>query len=299
MQLWFIELAASSSGAMTEATGEANPRIALPLLLPAFVQGVVIAGAGVVLFFAPTTGHDIWGWELTPFNARFLGAIYLAALVPFSTLAAVRRWVPARLVMPMDLLFMSVVLLVSLAYVDRFEWERPVTWAWFFIFVSVPIYSAAFLWRLRGLWNVEPAGSHRPSKRRRRGFVGVALLLGGYGVGLVLAPETFTGFWPWPIDGFHGRVYSAIFLSLALATALVARAESPLELATLGLTCVVLGALEPIGLVAVDTDVDKVDWSSSGTWVWVAMFAALLAYGLALVGSSLRQQGAVPYAAPA
>jgi hypothetical protein len=299
VQLWAIELAASSSGATTEATGEANPRIALTVLLPAFLQGAVIAGAGVVLFFAPTTGHDIWGWELTPFNTRFLGAIYLAALVPFSALAAVRRWIPARLVMPMDLLFMSVVLVVSVAYVDRFDWERPVTWAWFFIFVSVPVYAAAFLWRFRGLWSDDPAGSHRPSEPMRLGLGFAAMLLAGYGIGLVVAPESFTGFWPWPIDSFHGRVYSAIFLSLALATALVARAASSLELATLGLTCVALGALEPIGLVTVDADVDKVEWASSETWVWIAMFAALLAYGLALVGASLRRQSADAYAARA
>ena len=64
----------------TTSTEQANPRIAIPLLVPAMAQGLVIAGAGVVLVFAPTLSHDIWGWELTPFNTRFLGAIYLAAL---------------------------------------------------------------------------------------------------------------------------------------------------------------------------------------------------------------------------
>ena len=299
VRLWVIESGDSTSGATTVQNGQANPRIAVALLLPAFVQGAVIAGAGVVLFFAPTTGHDIWGWELTPFNTRFLGAIYLAALVDFVALAVVRRWIPARLVIPMDFLFMSVILVVSVAYVGRFDWEQPVTWAWFFIFVSVPIYAAAFLWRFRGLWRVVPSVSERPSERARLGLVAVALLLAGYGVGLVIAPETFTGFWPWPIDGFHARVYSAIFLSLALASALLTRTWSPLELSTLGLTCVALGVLEPVGLLVVDADVDKVAWSSSGTWAWIAIFAALCAYGLVLVGASLRQESAVPRAAPA
>ena len=299
MQLWAIELAGSSSEAARDVTGQANPRIALVLLVPAFVQGLVIAGAGVVLFFAPTTGRDIWGWDLTPFNTRFLGAIYLAALVDFVALAVARRWIPARLVLPMDLLFMSVVLLVSLAYVDRFKWERPVTWAWFFIFVSVPIYAAAFLWRFRSLWSADRAPGQRPSRRARLMLAVAALLLAGYGVGLVIAPETVTGFWPWPIDGFHGRVYSAIFLSLALACVLVARASSSLELATLGVTCAVLGALEPLGLLVVDADVDKVDWAAPGTWAWIAMFGALLVFGLALAGASLRRENAVPRAVTA
>jgi hypothetical protein len=259
----------------------------------------VIAGAGVVLFFAPTLGHHIWGWELTPFNTRFLGAIYLAALVDFVALTVVRRWALARLVMPMDLLFMSVILVVSLAYVGRFKWERPVTWAWFAIFVSVPIYAAYFLWRFRRFWGVAPPVSHRQSTLVRLGLIAAALPLAGYGVGLLTAPGTMTAFWPWSIDAFHGRVYSAIFLTLALAAAIVSRAPTPINLGTLGLTCVALGALEPIGLLVVDADVDKVNWSGSGTWGWIAIFAAMLAYGVVLSGLSLRQENPVPSAATA
>lgn len=275
-----------------------NTRIPTALLLPAIAQGVVIAGAGIVLFFAPTTGHDIWGWEITPFNTRFLGAIYLAALVDFAALGVVRRWSIAGLVMPMDLLFMSVILIVSLAYADHFIWDRPVTWAWFTIFVSVPLYAAFFLWRFRGLWGVAAEGPS-PSARVRAGLVGAAIPLAAYGVALLAAPGRSTRFWPWPIDGFHGRVYSAIFLSLALASVIVSRAPAPVRLATLGLTCVALGAPEPIGLLVVDAEVDKVDWSRFGTWAWLSMFAAILAYGLVLGAASLRAEHAVPSAAPA
>lgn len=280
----------------TEPSGQANPRISIPLLIPALVQGAVIAGAGVVLFFAPTTGNDIWGWELSPFNTRFLGAIYLAAFVDFAALAVVRRWVPARVVMPMDLLFMSVVLVVSLVYVDRFKWEQPVTWAWFAIFISVPVYAAYFLWRFRAM--LRAAATHPPATLRLV-LIGAAVPLAGYGLGLLAAPGTFTGFWPWPIDGFHGRIYSAIFLTLALAAAILWRTASSLELALLGLTCAVLGALEPIGLVVVDVDVDKVDWSTSGTWAWIAMFGVICAYGVGLSAASLRREYALTSPTPA
>jgi hypothetical protein len=268
--------------------------IPVRLLVPAIAQGVVIAGAGIVLFLAPTTGHDIWGWELTPFNTRFLGAIYLTALVDFVALAAVRRWIPVRLVMAMDLLFTSIILVVSLAYVDRFEWERPVTWAWFAIFAFVPVYAAWFLWRLRPLWRVAPGA---PRGFLRTVLAGAAVALAGYGAGLLAAPATVTSFWPWPIDAFQGRIYSAIFLTLALASVIAARAVARIELVTLGLTCVTLGVLEPIGLLVVDADVDKVDWSSAGTWAWMAIFAAILMYGLVLSGAGLRQESAIPRAA--
>jgi hypothetical protein len=253
--------------------------VPLPLLVPWLVQGLVIGGAGAVLFFAPDTGHDIWGWELTPFNTRFLGAIYLAALVPFLAFALVRRWTFARLVVPMDLLFMSVVLAVSLAYADRFKWERPVTWAWFLIFVSVPVYTAYLVVRLR---TIRPAAPEPPRSNVRLGLRAATIPLAGYGIGLLVAPATVTSFWPWAIDGFHGRVYSAIFVTLALAAVIAARGSSPVDLATLALTLVVLGALQPIGIAVVDAGVDKVDWSAAGTWIWIAMFAAMVVVGIAL-----------------
>jgi hypothetical protein len=257
--------------------------VPVPLLVPWLVQGLVIGGAGAVLFFAPTTGHDIWGWELTPFNTRFLGAIYLAALVPFLVFALVRRWTFARLVVPMDLLFMSVVLAVSLAYVDRFKWERPTTWAWFLIFVSVPLYTAYLVVRLR---TIRPAAPEPPRPSVRIVLRAASIPLAGYGIGLLVAPATVTSFWPWPVDGFHGRVYSAIFVTLALAAVIAARGSSSVDLATLALTLIALGALQPIGLAVVDASVDKVDWSAAGTWIWIAMFAAMVALGVALAATS-------------
>jgi hypothetical protein len=66
-----------------------------------------------------------------------------------------------------------------------------------------------------------PAGAEHP---RADSVGGAGLPLAGYGVGLLASPATVTGFWPWPIDAFQCRIYSAIFLTLALASALAARA---------------------------------------------------------------------------
>lgn len=271
-------------------------RIPFGRLAPLAAQGIVIALAGAVLFFAPTLGHDLWGWELRPFNTRFLGAIYLAALVPFVTLLVVRCWQTAQLVLPMDCVFMSIVLCVSLAYSDRFMSDRPVTWAWFTIFVSVPLYTGYVLWRYRE--SLRPV-VQRPPPGVRTGLRAAALPLGSYGLAMLAAPEAVTGFWPWRIDGFHGRVYSAIFVSLALGALISARGAGRIELRTLGLTCVALGSLQPIGLVVVDADVDKVNWLAAGTLAWLAMFAALLAYGLALAGLTLQRTHPAANAAPA
>jgi hypothetical protein len=254
------------------------------------VEAGVLAGAGIVLFFAPGLAHDIWGWELTPFNTRFLAAVYFASLVAVAALILVRRLAPARLVVPMVFVFTAVVLVVSLVYVRHFIWERPVTWAWFLIFVAVPADAAYFLWTLRRA----RAPVSRPVMRPMRlGLLAVAVPCVAYGIGLLAAPGTMTSFWPWPIDSFHGRLYSAVFFTLAVGAVVVALGASPVELVTLGLTWAVLGVFQPIGLLVVDADTNRVEWSRAGTWGWLAIFFATFLIGAALTAAGLRRSAGV------
>ena len=73
--------------------------------------------------------------------------------------------------------------------------------------------------------------------------------LGLYGLGLLVAPETFASFWPRPIDAFHGRMYSVAFLTPALGAVLLWRAAAPVESLTMGLTQGTGGFIPMIGLV--------------------------------------------------
>ena len=273
----------------------ANPRVPAHLLLSMIVEAGVLAGAGIVLFFAPGPAHDIWGWELTPFNTRFLAAVYFASLVAVAALILVRRSAPARLVVPMVFVFTAVVLVVSLVYVSDFTWERPVTWAWFLIFVSVPADAAYFLWKSR---RAHVPVSRPVARRVRLGLLAVAAAGAGYGIGLLSAPGTMTSFWPWPIDAFHGRLYSAVFFTLAVGAAVVARGAAPVELATLGFTWAVLGVAQPIGLLVVDADTNRVDWTRAGTWGWIAIFLATLLIGVALTAAGRRRSARGARVAP-
>jgi hypothetical protein len=110
----------------------------------------------------------------------------------------------------------------------------------------------------------------------------MATAYGAYGIALLVAPETFTDFWPWEVDAFHGRLYSAIFITVAVATLAISRVASSIEVLLVGLTFLAGGVFTILGLVIVDGSEDTVDWSALGTWVWIGVFALLLAGGLAL-----------------
>ena len=259
-----------------------DPRLPAPLLWISVAECAVLAGAAALLFLAPTTARDIWPWLLTPFNTRFLGALYLASLANIVPLLVVRRRVPARVVTAMLLVFSTIVFFTSIGHPHQFRWSEPSAYAWFFLFVSVPTAAAYYTWYL---WTRVPLPA--PSRSRLRPWLlAAAVPLGGYGFALLFAPNTAADFWPWPLDEFHARVYSGIFLTLAVGAAIVARAGFAAERRTLGATGAVMGAFAIVALGVVDADVHKVDWTTAGTVAWLAMFGAMALGGAALAVSA-------------
>jgi hypothetical protein len=262
---------------------ESNP--ALPSLFRTVttVEGFVLAIAGFYPFFFPHRALGDWPWLSGPFNMRFIGAVYLTSLVAVIVVLAVPRWAPGRVALPMLVVFTNLVLLLSLIYIGRFEFDRGGTWAWFVLYVVIPV-SATYYWlRFRRL---PPADPTPVPPAWRSYLLAAAVVLGLYGLGLLIAPNGLTDFWPWPIDDLHGRLYSAIFITLAVAALEVSRVAAPVELLLVGLTQFTLGFFSILGLVLADVSENTVQWSALGTWVWVGGFAVLLVAGAALVAQS-------------
>jgi len=271
---------------------DANP--VLPSLFRAVttVEGFVLAIAGFYPFFFPHRALGDWPWVSGPFNMRFIGAVYLTSLVAVIVVLAVPRWAPGRVALPMLVVFTNLILLLSIVYIDRFDFGRGGTWAWFLLYIAIPVSATYYWWRFRRL---PPADPTPVPPAWRSYFLAAAIVLGLYGIGLLIAPRTLTDFWPWPIDDLHGRLYSAIFLTLGVAALTVSRVAAPVELLIVGLTQLTLGFFSILGLVLADVSENTVDWSALGTWVWIGAFAVLLVAGAALVA----QSRASPRTAPA
>jgi hypothetical protein len=276
---------------MTPNATSDNPRIPRLFRGVTWAEFAVLAVFGLLLYAAPETAADVWPWDLTPFNTRFLGAIYVGAVVAVGTLGLVGRWAPARLVVWMVLAFTTVALVVTLASPSRFDNHWYSTVVWFLIYGSIPVVSAFFLWSRRG----EPVGGGAPTTGPLRSLLlAQAVVLGGYGVALLAAPEAASGFWPWDLDAFHGRLYSALFFASAAGSLVASRVAAVSELVALSGTLLLLGALEVAGLALVDASVDRVDWTAAGTWIWVGGFAVLAAAGGWLALSAARRAGSRP-----
>lgn len=257
------------------------------LLAMTWVEAGVLLLTGFGLFVTPAALDDLWPWKLSPFNARFLGAIYLAALAAIATLLWRPRWVPARLLAPMILTFTAVVFAVSVATADRFRGGNAawMTVAWFTLYLVLPLNAGWHVWRYRsrGLWGGLALTGLWSGYLRA-----MALVFGTYGLAMLLTGNAATGFWPWPIDDFHARIYSAMFLTGAVGGWTLAAGGTAVEVVMVGLLQATLGALSVVGLIVVDRSANRVEWGDGGTWLWVGWFGATAVAGVALAIRGIR-----------
>lgn len=265
---------------------ETNPKISSLLRFLTFVEVVVLFVAGFGLFFAPKLVEQLWPWKLLPFNARFLGAVYAASCVAAIMQTAYARWSPARLVTPMIFIFTAIIITLSFVYLELFDFQRWEVWVWFFLYIIIPVNAAYHLWLYR---NLPPADSTPLTNSARMIFMTQTVILGLYGLALIFIPNIAKMIWSWEIDNFHAQLYSVTFLTPAVGAYVLTKGATRLEWQTLGLAQTVLGLFPIIGVIVVDTSVKRVHWSDIGTWVWFALFTAMLIAGLWMMGEARKK----------
>lgn len=277
-----------------------NPKVPPFLQFVTSFECLVVVSTALVLFFLPDLGQLIWAWSAPPFNSRFVGAIYWAALAPLLIFAITGRWVPGRLVLWMIFVFTTSIMFAMLIHSANFEWDRPATWGFWFLYIFLPINSAVHLYLLR---NLSLADVHPTPTAWRYGLIAAAIILGLYGFGLLFTPDSVTAFWPWPVDSFHGRIYAATFLTPAVGAWLIRDKGAPSEYFTLGLTLTILGVTSIIGLFLASASVpvnSQVDLAALGTWGYLLMniVCGLFGGGLMILGyTSVAQASAQATAA--
>jgi hypothetical protein len=264
---------------------ETNPAISPLLRFLTLVEVIVLFLAGVVMFILPKIAVPFWPWELLPFNARFLGAVYSAACIAAIMQTFSGRWSPARLVTPMIFLFTFIIIVLSFIHIDVFDFSRWEVWVWFLLYIVLPINAAYHLWLYR---NLPPSDPTPPSLAGRVILFVQMVILGLYGLILLVAPSFAKGIWSWTIDDFHAQVYSVTFITPAIGAYILMKGGSKNEWLTMGLTQFILGFFPILGVILVDMSVKRVVWSAAGTWIWFAMFAAITLVSLWMLGKSRR-----------
>ena len=156
-------------------SNEDNPPITPFLRSFTLVETLVLVFAGFGLFLFPKATLSIWPWQMAPFNTRFLGAIYLGAMVPVGLMFFLGRWSPTRPVLRAIFTFTFIVLIVSLLTSRQFDFKFLPTWGWFALYLSLPISAGYHLWLYRSMptshLNPVPGNSGRYSPTLRPGHL--------------------------------------------------------------------------------------------------------------------------------
>lgn len=270
-------------------TSSNNPLIPTFLRFVSAVECSVVFSAAVLLFFFPAAARDLWAWDIPPYNARFVGSIYFAAYVPLIIFWSNRRWVPGRLVLWLIFVFTAAVMLVMFVHWRAFDWSRAAAFLVFLpLYVFLPLNSALHLFWYRH--QIVSPSARMPSAWRIV-LLGMSLLLGGYGLGLLIAPVQAAGFWLWEVDAFHGRIYASAFLTPALGCWWLARrGETPSELLVMGLNLFTGGFLTLAGtlLTSMASSPERqVDLAAPGAWVFILMYVLIAVVGAALTARAL------------
>jgi len=281
----------------TASHGQLSPQpttdFPLPLALSILtaLEALVLLAAAIQLYHFPLRDGLRWPWDVQPYNAVFLGGLYWAAFAAVGFQAWVRRWSTARLVQPMVLVFSVVLLGVSLAYLGVFDWQRRWVKAWFLVYFVVYASAAISTFTYRDCPCANPV---QLPPRYKAILQTKAACLGLYGMALLLIPAFSTAFWPWPIDAFHARLYSAIFLATGVGNGLLSRSAAALELLVLGVVELLLGALLSIGIFNLDYSVGRIEWSQLGSLLWLLLLGVWAIAGLQLIRQALRWKPVQP-----
>ena len=264
-----------------------NPKISSLLRVLTLVEVIVLFLAGCGMFFLPKVVAPFWPWTVAPFNASFLGAVYAAAMIAAVMQTAYARWSPTRIVTPMIFIFTLIIILLSLVHLDRFDFQRPEVWIWFALYIVIPINAGVHIYLYR---QIPPADTTPPSMFGKNLLLIQGIILGVYGMALLVIPTTAASIWAWKIDIFHAQLYSVTFLTPALGAILLVKAASKVEWLSMGLTQSALGLLPLIGLVVVDASAKRVNWDSAGAWIWITLFSAIFIIGLWMLGQAQRSK---------
>lgn len=200
--------------------------------------------AALMLFSAMTAGGFVgalawwadypasFAWDLPPLASRLLAAAgwaYAAAGV-YSLMRPDRAHMRLLAVL-LSVYLLPLALAIGLFHLGRFDWQAPITAAFFAIVVPMTLGSLWLSFRPAVL--APETGAPEPGNISKLFLVGSAAIFGAWGLALfAIADGPVKMVWLWPDDLLSSRLIGVMLLSLAVA-ALMAQREPRLTRAAL------------------------------------------------------------------
>ena len=196
-------------------------------------------------YFVPTEVERAIPFAVPPLHARFLGAVYLSGLAIMVGALLARHWGQIRPVPIITALWTGGLCVISLFYLDRFDFAEPQPWFWFAAYILYPLIALALAWSHRSPLDRGASGDGAVPAWARRYLVVQGVALSVMALALLLAPDAMVDLWPWPIERLLAQIYSAPFLAYGVGSLFLARLRtwSEVRVVVLGMLVFTTGVL--------------------------------------------------------
>lgn len=175
-------------------------------------------------YFLPEIQKSI-PFAIPPLHARFLGAMYLSAVVMLFAGYLRDRWDRIGVVPVMTLIWTGGIFVVSLIRIDLFDFSTPQTWIWMVAYGVYPPIALWMVWAHREqILPAKPGPATVPQEVRIYLTVQAVVLL-VLAIALFVAPAAMVEVWPWLITEPLAQLYSAPFLAFGVGSLLLARSR--------------------------------------------------------------------------
>jgi hypothetical protein len=254
----------------------------MPWWIRAYLAFAALQGLGIGLTGLVLPAEMQIPLRITPLNARFVAALYIAGGVGVLWAAFGRHRAETRLFVLGFGAATGMILILTLLHWSEFMADglphRPV---WIFDYVADPILALLIV----------PAAALWPSRHASRHpltwlFIVEAAIFGVLGLALVLLPDTVAAGWPWALPPVLGQLYGCFFLTFALGSGLAARESEPRAIQGMLLSSL---ALMLFVLIASLMHFDRFK-PEPVTWLWFGAFGI----GACAFAAALRPRRTVP-----
>jgi uncharacterized membrane protein len=104
-----------------------------------FAVGLLALWVGLWGYFLPSLVNLAIPWLVPPLHARFLGSMYLSGATFMAGCLRAKRYSEVRVVVPMIAIWTGMLFLISLFYLDEFDYTIAPTYIWFAAYLIYPL----------------------------------------------------------------------------------------------------------------------------------------------------------------
>jgi hypothetical protein len=190
--------------------------------------GLLALWVGIWGYFIPGQVDKAIPWLVPPLHARFLGAMYLSGTAFMIGGILSHYYREVRVMVRVIPIWTGMLLIVSLFYLNEFDYSRTQVWIWFGAYLIYPLIGLWLIWNERNLQENTPSSSLPAWARSYLAIQGVILTI--LALSLLLFPEFMVMVWPWKITRLLAQIYSAPFLAYGLSSIMLSRRQTWTEI---------------------------------------------------------------------